>query len=76
MSDKIVTAVKKNETVISICCGKYCFSVNNGVLEKDQNVEDFYKKQNTEKYKDYIATFDLCAFAYENEIYDNVEVNS
>jgi|WetSurMetagenome_2_1015567.scaffolds.fasta_scaffold1407104_1 hypothetical protein len=74
MEEKVI-AIKEKDTIISVGCGKYCFSVENNELTFDENVTEFYEKQSKDKLVNYLAIFDLCNFAFENNIFDE-EINN
>ncbi len=69
MEEKVI-AVKKDNVIISVGCGRNCFSVENGKLVYDEHIFEFKKKIGGLVFKDYKDVFDLCIFAFENNLFD------
>jgi hypothetical protein len=69
-----VVAIKKDNIIISVWCGRNCFSVEDGKLVFDEHVFEFKKRIGGLVFKEYNDAFDLCVFAFENNLFDD-EIN-
>ena len=58
-----VTLVKKNDKIISIGAGKYCFAVEN---------ENVIIHSDALRTSDYIDAYNLCRWALKNNLWDEI----
>ena len=69
MNEKVI-AIKANDKVVSVNYGHWNFTVTENVLEKNSQLEGFYAQMSKENLKKYLAAFELCQMAFENDMYD------